>query len=146
MRNLLSGKTFAIAVLSANRSAATTNLNGVSVDCQKYRSVAAMVEWGSIASNAVTSLHWQGSADGTTWHNLEGTKVVVATDDDDGITVTGLDQPVDRYNRLVVVRGTGNAALRTALYMAGWPRDTDVVHGTDVQEVAWFASPAVGTP
>ena len=146
MRNLLSGKTFAIAVASSSRAAGTGDINGASFDCQKYRSLAAIVEWGSIASNAVTSLNWQGSADGATWVDLKGTKTVVAADDDDQITVIGLDQPIHRYNRLAVDRGTGNAALQTALYMAGWPLDTDIVHGSDVNEVVWHASPAAGTP
>ena len=146
MRNMLSGKTFAVAVASGSRGGGTANLNGAGFDCQKYRSLAAMVEWGTIAATAVTSLHWQGSADGTTWHNLKGTKVNVAHDADGEITVTGLDQPVDRYNRLVVARGTANAALLTALYMAGWSRDTDVVQDGDVADVVWHASPAAGTP
>ena len=146
MQNLLSGKTFAVAVASSSRAAGTTDLNGASFDCQKYRSLAAVVEWGAITANAVTSLKWQGSDDGTTWHDLAGTKVDVAADDDNQITVTGLDQPVHRYNRVVVDRGTANAALLTALYMAGWPRDSDVVHSSAVQDVAWFASPAEGTP
>ena len=146
MQNLLSGKTFAVAVASSSRAAGTSDLNGASFDCQKYRSLAAIVEWGSIAATAVTSLKWQGSDDETTWANLKGTKVDVAADDDNKITVTGLDQPVHRYNRVAVDRGTANAQLHTALYMAGWTRDTDVVHSGAVQDVVWFTSPAEGTP
>ena len=146
MQNLLSGKTFAVAVASSSRAAGTSDLNGASFDCQKYRSLATIIEWDAIAATAETSAYLQGSDDDTTWKNLAGTKVDVAADDDNKITVIGLEQPVHRYNRVVVDRGTANAALHTALYMAGWTRDTDVVHNSAVQDVVWFVSPAEGTP
>ena len=146
MQNLLSGMTFDIAIASGSRAAGMADINGGSFDCQKYRSLAAILEFEDIEANAVTSTHWEGSDNSTTWKDLEGTKIDVAADDDNQVLVTGLERPVHRYNRIVVDRGTANAALHTALYMAGWARDTDVVHDSDVHSVTWFASPDEGTP
>ena len=105
MQNLLSGMTFAVAIATGSRGAGTSNLNGASFDCQGHRSLAAIIDWGSIAGTAVTSVHWQGSDTGTGgWQDLAGTKTAIPVNADNKITVTGLERPLHRYNRLVVTR------------------------------------------
>ena len=147
MKNELSDKTITIAIAVASRAAGVSKISGASVDCQGYRSLVSIIEWGVIVATAVTAVNWQGSDDGTDWVDLAGTGVDVAADDDGKLTITGLDRPVHRHNRIVVNRSIANSALRTAIYVASRARDTDIVHDSAVvQEFIWYSSPAAGTP
>ena len=147
MQNELSDKTITIAIPVASRAAGVSKISGASFDCQGYRSLVAIIEWGVIVATAVSAVSWQGSDDGTDWVDLTGTGVDVAADDDAKLTITGLDRPVHRYNRIVVSRSIANAALSTAIYVAGKARDTDIVHDSAVvQQFIWYSSPAAGTP
>ena len=111
------------AIASGDRSAGTSDINGETVDFQGWLgSVVAVVEFGTIAATAVTSLKWQGSDNGTAWKDLVGTEVAVPANDDDEYYVVELHFPRHRYNRIVVERGTANAAVRSAQYILCGPR------------------------
>ena len=111
-------------VAHGNRTAAATNLNGTSVDCENVECLTAIVEFGTISATAVTSLQWQNSDDNSAWADIEDASASVPANDDNEYYVMELIKPEKRYNRLVVERGTANAGLRSAQYWAGGLRYT----------------------
>ena len=137
MRNMQFVPNFRIveAIAQGNRSAGSSNVNGVSLDCQNDSCVVALVEFGAITAGAVTSLQWEGSDDGSTWAALDSMNTPVAADDDNQYFVTELHKPLNRYNRIVVRRATQNATIRSAQYIVGGARkvptnvDGDAGHG-----------------
>lgn len=124
MRNMNFTPNFAIQemVAQGNRSAGTTDLNGITADCQDYDCITGVVEMGTITASAVTTLKWQGSDDDSTFVDLEDVEVSVAATDDNEYFVLELHHPLNRYNRVVIERATANAALRSAYYILGGPR------------------------
>ena len=133
-QNFLPEHRISIAVAASARAAGQTAINGAMVDMQGYEGVVAVVEMGTIASTAVTSIKWQQS-DTTTaadFTDLEGTGLAIADDADDEIFVSELYKPTKRYVRIVVARATANAALRAATYVQYKPRVAPVSQGTNV--------------
>lgn len=134
-----------IAVAASDRAAGSADVNGSALDMQGYEGVVAVVEMGTIAATAVTSLKWQQREMATaTWADLAGTRFTIAADDDE-LFITELVRPVKRYVRLVVERATANAALRTALYIRYKPRNAPVSQGNSVNADAINVGPAEGT-
>ena len=87
-----------IAIAASSRTAGQTAINGAMVDMQGYEGVVAVVEMGTIASTAVTSIKWQQS-DTTTaadFTDLERTGLAIADDADDEIFVSELVQLICR--------------------------------------------------
>ncbi len=133
-QNFLPEHRISIAVAASARAAGQTAINGAMVDMQGYEGVVAVVEMGTIASTAVTSIKWQQS-DTTTaadFSDLEGTGLAIADDAGDEIFVSELYKPTKRYVRVVVARATANAALRAATYVQYKPRVAPVSQGTNV--------------
>ena len=146
-QNFLPEHRISIAVAASARAAGQTAINGAMVDMQGYEGVVAVVEMGTIAATAVTSIKWQQS-DTTTdadFTDLEGTGIDITDDDDDDkIFVSELYKPTKRYVRVVVVRGTANSALRAATYIQYKPREAPVSQGTGVNSEL-NVGPAEGT-
>ena len=145
-QNFLPEHRISIAIEASSRTAGQTAINGAMVDMQGYEGVVAVVEMGTIASTAVTSIKWQQS-DTTTaadFSDLEGTGLAIADDADDEIFVSELYKPTKRYVRLVVSRGTANATLRAATYIQYKPREAPVSQGTGVNSEL-HVGPAEGT-
>lgn len=92
-------------------AAGTTDVEATSVDMAGFDAVAFVVEFGTITSTAVTSVKVQGSADNSTFVDLESTSITVADDDDNQIFVADVVRPPYRYLRCVVDRGTANAVI-----------------------------------
>ncbi len=98
-QNFLPEHRISIAVAASARAEGQTAINGAMVDMQGYEGVVAVVEMGTIAATAVTSIKWQQS-DTTTaadFSDLEGTGIDIADDDDDEIFVSELYRPTKRY-------------------------------------------------
>ena len=133
-------------IAHGSRTAGQTTLNGAAVDMSSFRTVAAIIQLGAITTNAVTSLHWEGSDDNSTWVDLEGTEVTIEDDDDNDYFATELKYPRHRYNRCVMSRATQNSALRSAHYIMCGSRHAPVDHPTDVNADHIFVSPGAGTP
>ena len=133
MRNMNFTPNFAMQemVATANRAAASTDLNGITADCQDWACIVGLVEFGTISANAVTTVRWQGSDDDSAWVDLEGTELSVAANDDDEYFVNELHFPLNRYNRIVIERATANAAIRSAQYIFGGPRKAPVDYPSD---------------
>ena len=133
-QNFLPEHRISIAVAASARAAGQTAINGAMVDMQGYEGVVAVVEMGTIAATAVTSIKWQQSDTTTSadFSDLEGTGIAIAADDDDEIFVSELYKPTKRYVRIVVARATANAAVRAATYIQYKARSAPVTQGTDV--------------
>ena len=133
-QNFLPEHRISIAVAPSARAAGQTAINGAMVDMQGYEGVVAVVEMGTIAATAVTSIKWQQSDTTTSadFSDLEDTALTIADDDDDKIFVSELYRPTKRYVRIVVARATANAALRAATYIQYKARSAPVTQGTDV--------------
>ena len=133
-QNFLPEHRISIAVAASARAAGQTAINGAMVDMQGYEGVVAVVEMGTIAATAVTSIKWQQSDTTTSadFSDLEDTALTIADDDDDKIFVSELYRPTKRYVRIVVARATANAALRAATYIQYKARSAPVTQGTDV--------------
>ena len=133
-----------------NRSAATSDLNGKTIDLRSHEnpaSVLAIVEFGTITASAVTSIKWQGSTDNSTWVDLEGTGQTVAPGDDNDYFRNELRPGPDyRYVRAVVLRGTANAAIASAKYLLGELRNSGNEDSGDVNDSHYTAYPQAGTP
>ena len=145
-QNFLPEHRISIAIAAGSRTAGQTAINGAMVDMQGYEGVVAVVEMGTIAATAVTSIKWQQS-DTTTaadFTDLEGTGLAIADDAGDEIFVSELYKPTKRYVRLVVSRGTANATLRAATYIQYKARSAPVPQGTDVT-TELNVGPAEGT-
>ena len=145
-QNFLPEHRISIAVAASARAAGQTGINGANLDMQGYEGAVAVVEMGTIASTAVTSIKWQQSDTTTSadFSDLEGTGIAIADDDDDKIFVSELYKPTKRYVRLVVSRGTANATLRAATYIQYKARSAPVTQGTDVT-TELSVGPAEGT-
>ena len=145
-QNFLPEHRISIAVAASARAAGQTGINGAALDMQGYEGAVAIIEMGTIAATAVTSIKWQQS-DTTTSANftdLKGTGLAIAADDDDKIFVSELYKPTKRYVRVVVDRGTANATLRAATYIQYKARSAPVTQGTDVT-TELSVGPAEGT-
>ena len=143
-QNFLPEHRISIAVAASARAAGQTAINGAALDMQGYEGAVAIIEMGTIAATAVTSIKWQQSDTSADFSDLEGTGIAIAADDDDEIFVSELYKPTKRYVRAVVERGTANAALRAATYVQYKARTAPVVQGTGVTSEV-NVGPAEGT-
>ena len=145
-QNFLPEHRISIAVAASARAAGQTAINGAALDMQGYEGAVAIIEMGTIAATAVTSIKWQQSDTTTSadFSDLEGTGIAIAADDDDKIFVSELYKPTKRYVRAVVERGTADAALRAATYVQYKARTAPVVQGTGVT-TELSVGPAEGT-
>ena len=93
-------------------AAGTSDQNSESVDVGTGRVATFIAQFGTITTNAVTSIKVQQSPTGTSgWQDLAGSKVDLADTDDNKIAIVEIENPVKRYVRLVVGRGTANAVI-----------------------------------
>ena len=93
-------------------AAGTSDQNSESVDVGTGRVATFIAQFGIITTNAVTSIKVQQSPTGTSgWQDLAGSKVDLADTDDNKIAIVEIENPVKRYVRLVVGRGTANAVI-----------------------------------
>ena len=60
-QNFLPEHRISIAIAASSRTAGQTAISGAMVDMQGYEGVVAVVEMGTIAATAVTSIKWQQS-------------------------------------------------------------------------------------
>jgi hypothetical protein len=142
--NLSKNHQFQIAITPTNGAAATTDINGTTADCQSAKGVGMFVQMGAITATAVTSIKAQGSDDGSSWLDLEGTAQSIADTDDEKLFYIDLYRPLHRYNRVVVDRGTANAVVAAAWYEFYELREKNPTHGTGISGEL-HASPVAGT-
>lgn len=142
--NISKNNRYEIAITPTNGAAATTDINGATFDAQRVQGILMAVQMGAITSTAVTSIKAQGSNDGSSWSDLEGTGQTIADTDDEKLFYIDLYRPIHRYNRVVVDRGTANAVVAAAWYEGYGIAEKLPTHGTGVSGEL-HASPIAGT-
>lgn len=144
--NLSKNTKLSIAIAPAAGVAATTDIDGATLDMANWEGVLMAVTFGVITGSAVTSiLAQQDSASGMgTAADLLGTGQTIADDDDEKTFYIDLYRPRERYVRLVVDRATQNAVVASATYIQYGKRKGPSTHGTDVSGEL-HVSPAEGT-
>ena len=129
MQTLLSNISLQEAIATGSRSAGTTDVNGTAVDMKGYEGLVALIEFGTITASAVTSVKMQESDSSTTgWTDIDDAEIDVAADDDNDYFAVDCANIRKRYARVVVDRGTANAALRAALYIKYNPSFAPTTH------------------
>lgn len=127
-------------------AAATTDINGTTLDMSGFEGVLFILTMGAITSGAVTSAKvQQGAAAGMgDAADLLGTGVTIADDDDEEVFMLDVPKPRERYVRLVIDRGTQNAVVAAAIAIQYGGRKRPHSHGTGVNSEL-NVSPAEGT-
>lgn len=100
---------------SLNQAASLTG-NGASIDCLGYDEALAVVSYGQLAGTTPSSVvHWEESADGSSWANITGAVHKAALVDDNDIvasvnltntTLTIAAQPANPSRLLITVTDT----------------------------------------
>ena len=126
--------------------AGTSDQTSTSLDMQGFDSVIFIASFGVITTNAVTSTKLATSSDNSSFNDLLGTSITVADSDDTSMTVHDLNEPQERYIRLVVDRGTQNAVIDGVVAIQYNAKSEPVTHdATTVISAEFYASPAEGT-
>ncbi len=126
--------------------AATSDINGATLDMSGFEGVLIKVTFGAITASAVTSIKAQQGADSglSDAADLLGTGQTIADSDDDKIFWLDLYRPEERYVRLVVDRATQNAVVTDATYIQYGSRKLPT-HGTGIGGGELHVSPIEGT-
>jgi hypothetical protein len=120
VNQLISGTRIAQAVSVTAGAAASTAIEGTSIDTANYEGVMFVAQLGAIVSGAVTSLKLQESTTGSgSWTDVASTSITVADDDDNEVRYLDYRRPVKRYVRLYVSRATQNATLTATALLYG---------------------------
>ncbi len=127
--------------------AATSDINGATLDMSGFEGVLIKVTFGAITASAVTSIKAQQGADSglSDAADLLGTGQTIADSDDDKIFWLDLYRPEERYVRLVVDRATQNAVVTDATYIQYGSRKLVPTHGTGIGGGELHVSPIEGT-
>jgi len=147
--NLSKSVKVSTAVTPTAGAAATTDIEGTTLDMANFEGVLMLVRMGEITGSAVTSIKAQQGAESdlSDAADLEGTGITIADDDDGQIFMIDLYRPAERYVRLYVDRATQNAVVASAEYLQyGGPKKKPVDNNvTDASTVELHVSPAEGT-
>lgn len=135
------GSTYAVA-------AGAANIVSDQVDTAGYEGVEFIVGFGTIVTNAVTSIKLQQSAvAGSGQADLLGTSQAVSDASDDKIFRTGIYRPEKRYVNVAILRATQNSTIDFVLALLyGKQGKIPITHGATVGGTPEkFASPIEGT-
>jgi hypothetical protein len=132
-----------IAVVSAitptQGLAAATAVNGSTLDTQLYNGerVLILIHLGAIVTGAVTSAKVEVSdaSDMSGPADIVGSSQTIAADKDDTYFMIDIINPIKRYLRLVVSRGTQNATVSATYIIYGIrhrPVTSTAVSGVEV--------------
>lgn len=147
MLDFLSNST-KVTIVSAPVVAGTSDVECSSVDMAGYEYVSFLAAFGTITTNAVTSVKIQqssddGVADG--WSDLEGTGLTVADSYDSKCVMAEVRRPTKRYVRCVVDRGTQNAVVDLVLAFQYGATESPATQPASVAADEQNVSPAEGT-
>lgn len=136
-----------IAITAANGVAATTDINGVTLDMAGFDGLYTEVAFGAITSGAVTSIKLQcgAASDLSDAADVEGTAQTVADTDDGKIFIIDVRHLPGRYARVVVDRGTQNAVVALAIYKQYAAKSLPVSQSSDIDTLEQFVAPQYGT-
>ena len=129
--------------------AGTSVQTSSAIDTQGYEGVKIYTALGAITSGAATSVEvHQSSDDGVAdaYTALLGSKITVADDDDNQITVHDIYKPAERYLKAVVNRATANAVIDGVIAVLYGARELPTSDdATTVVARETHVSPAEGT-
>ena len=118
MQTLLSNVKFEEMIAHANRSAGTSDINGITVDMNGFEGCLIRLEMGAITASAVTTLKGQESDSSTGgWTEVDGAEISIAPDEDNVYVDMDVANIRKRFFRGVVERATANAGIRSAQYI-----------------------------
>src|SRR5215831_16006622 len=143
--NLLSDEVRIFQAIGITAGAAgLTPLNGNVIDMAGFDGVLFIVQLGTIAPGAVTSLKVQedSSVAMGAAADLAGTGQTILDTDDDTVRYIDVKRPLKQFLRLVVSRGTANATV-AAMALLYRPRSKPPTHGAGVTGEKW-PTPAEG--
>lgn len=128
-------------------AAATTDITSDAFDARAFHEVTFVALFGSITAGAVTSMHVEGSNDGSTgWTDIAGTNQAVADDDDNKAIGITIRRPPFPYLRAIIDRGTQNAVLDGIVAIGSKPDSEPVIHDSaTVVGFEFHDAPAAGT-
>ncbi len=128
--------------------AGTSDQNGTSIDHQGFDGgVTFIVGFGVITGSAVTSVKAQTSSDNSNWNNVKDSDQTIADSDDTGVVILDVAKPLERYMRVVVLRGTQNAVIDFGMAFQHSAKAEPVTHdATTVISSLLLTSPIEGTP
>lgn len=123
--------------------AATSAITGSTIDTLGFNGVLFIVQTGTVTANAVTSFKVEHSdnADMSANADIFGTSQTINDDDDNKVFYLDIRKPVKRFLRLLISRGTANAAVAATALVYG-PNDAPF---TQTATGETHASPASGT-
>lgn len=126
--------------------AAQTDIEGTEIDMANFAGVLFVCTFGVITAGAVTSIKaQQDTATGmASAADLEGTAQTVADDADGDTFMIDVFEPLERFVRLYVVRGTQDAVVANALAFQYGGRVRPTTNGATVS-FELHVSPAEGT-
>lgn len=136
------------AITPAEGVAGATPLNGATLSMAGFHSVMAIVKFGVITANAVTSIKGQQSAVSAFSNpdDLDGSTVTVADDDDGKTFVVDFKRVKKPFFRIVVGRGTQNAVVSWAMYQQYDARKRPITqNGAGIGSVVVVVDPIVAT-
>jgi hypothetical protein len=122
------------AITITEGAAGTSDVSGAVVDTQGFDGVLAIVQFGAIVTNAVTSIKWQQGAAAAMGDaaDLLASGQPVYDSDDNKTFYMDLKNFGERYVRIVVDRATQNATC-SAVYVKYRSRKRPVTHGSNVR-------------
>ncbi len=118
------------------------------VDMQGYGGCRFIFSFGTITAGAVTSIGVAGKDTNTPTpgvDDLAGSGASVADDDDDKIIAVDIKNPLQRYLRPFVVRGTQNAVLNSIIAELYNPIKAPTTPDASLIGEELHVSPEVGT-
>lgn len=123
--------------------AADTAITGSTIDTLGFTGCLFIVQTGTVTASAVTSfkVEHSDSSDMSGNADILGTSQTIADTDDNKVFYLDIHKPVKRYLRLLLSRGTANAAV-SAMALVYGPSDAPF---TQTATGETHASPASGT-
>jgi hypothetical protein len=112
----------------------TADRNGATVDMQGFHGLVAIVQLGTIAAGAETTIKLQQGAASNMSDaaDILGSSVAIADDDDSTIKYIEIREPRERYVRVVIDKDGSNACAESVTYIQYGPAAVPVTHGTGV--------------
>lgn len=127
-------------------AAATTDVESAAVDAANCDSVVFIVSFGTIVTDAVTSIKVQQcDTSGGSYTDLEGTAITVADSHDNKTFLIEVARPREQFLKCIVDRGTENATVGAIVAIKTNVAQRPVTQGTNIQSYETHMAPAEGT-
>lgn len=128
-------------------AAGTSDLTSGAVDMQGFESARFLYCLGTITSGAVTSIKAQQcDTTGGSYADLLGTSVTVADTDDNKVVSLEIVQPLERFLKVVIDRGTQNAVVESLVVILSGSKELPIADdSTTVVGSEVHVSPIEGT-